>query len=143
MTDCPPDSYGSPAAGPISPRGAAGSNRRVAVVRPEQPGPAPRPIPLRADSLTAPAPGYTDFNKRVGVAEIGSNGGRPRSLEFGEGEEAAPLQGNAVEREVEKQEEETEEGGERRRREAVDSAGNRVLRVRREAEVQTIVFCIS
>ena len=87
------DTYGSPAAPPngaINPRTpggqySSGSDRRVAIVRPDTPGVRTLPIPLKADSLQRPQPGYTNFNKRMGVEDLSGNGGRPRSLEFGEG----------------------------------------------------------
>ena len=133
------DSYGSPLAPPsggINPRVppqsqySSGSQRRVSVVRPDTPAVQSNPIPLK--------PGYNNFNKRLGESVVEGTNGRPRSLEFGEGIEAQPLK--AVEEPEEISEELTqndlEEDKSRRRRSLKDAAGNRVLnlRVRREAE---------
>ena len=133
------DSYGSPLAPPngaINPRippqsqYSSGSQRRVSVVRPGTPTVQSNPIPLK--------PGYNNFNKRLGESAIDGTNGRPRSLEFGEGIEAQPLK--SVE-EPEKTSEELgknglEEEKSRERRSLQDAAGNPVLnlRVRREAE---------
>merc|ERR1711936_1132582 len=150
------DSYGSPAAPPtsINPRRPggqgqyqSGSQRRVSVVRPDA-GPAPLPIPLNPEKLVLPQPGYSNFNKRVGL-DTNSLGGKPRSLEFSEGEEVVNKEEvDKKNEEVEEDEVETvvnsveEEERERRRkrREATDANGNRVLhvyrRVRRDAETE-------
>merc|ERR1719225_851833 len=145
------DTYGSPAAPPASinprrPGGSqsqyqAGSQRRVSVVRPDA-GPVPRPIPLNPEKLVLPQPGYSNFNKRVGL-DTNTLGGKPRSLEFSEGEEIV----NKEEKVDKKNEEDgetvvnsVEEEKERRRREATDGNGNRVhqvyRRVRRDAETE-------
>jgi len=149
------DSYGSPAAPPssINPRRPggqsqyqSGSQRRVSVVRPDA-GPAPIQIPLNPEKLVLPQPGYSNFNKRIGL-DTNTLGGKPRSLEFSEGEEVVNK-----EEKVDKVNEEEEEEGEtvvnsvveeekerRRKREATDANGNRVLqvyrRVRRDAETE-------
>merc|ERR1711936_1335263 len=128
------DSYGSPAAPPtsINPRRPggqgqyqSGSQRRVSVVRPDA-GPAPLPIPLNPEKLVLPQPGYSNFNKRVGL-DTNTLGGKPRSLEFSEGEEVV-------------NKEEKVDKDKRRKREATDANGNRVLqvyrRVRRDAETE-------
>jgi len=152
------DSYGAPAAAPISainPRVppqaqySSGSQRRVSVVKPQTPPVKSNPIPL--------TPGYNTFNKRIGEAdaEVAGLGGRPRSLEFGEGEEVAkaqPLVQLKEQTEVksdvsENKVEETKEES-RRRRSVTDANGNQVLSVRRvkreaseeedeEADIQT------
>merc|ERR1719400_1155541 len=148
------DSYGSPAAPPtsINPRRPggqgqyqSGSQRRVSVVRPDA-GPAPLPIPLNPEKLVLPQPGYSNFNKRVGL-DTNTLGGKPRSLEFSEGEEIVNKE-EKVDKKNEKKDEEdgetvvnsVEEEKERRRREATDGNGNRVLqvyrRVRRDAETE-------
>merc|ERR1719382_702596 len=97
------DTYGSPAAPPasINPRRPGGSQRRVSVVRPDA-GPVPRPIPLNPEKLVLPQPGYSNFNKRVGL-DTNSLGGKPRSLEFSEGEEVVNKE------EVDKKNEEVDE----------------------------------
>jgi len=150
-----PDSYGAPVAPPrntnINPRNPAGpstqyqsgSDRRVSIVRPEA-GPKTINIPLnnQLDSLTVPQPGYTNFNKRLGLADTESLGGRPRSLDFGEGEEV-PTGKKKVE---ETPEGETngldgeEKEASRRKRSLTDANGNRILnvslrRVKREASL--------
>lgn len=96
------DSYGGPlnrvdtnnnnrGVDPRTPNGpantyAAGSERRVSVVRPE--GPRPQAIPLKSDLQEVPSnAAITNFNKRIGELERNTVGGNPRSLEFGEGEE--------------------------------------------------------
>lgn len=142
------DSYGSPAAPPrnaINPRNPggqsqyqSGSNRRVTVVRPDA-GPVPQNIPLTQDKILIPQPGYSNFNKRMGV-DTNTLGGKPRSLEFNEGEEVA----QALKQEDEKVEEgnSVEENERDRKKRALedvtDANGNRVLqvyrRVRRDAE---------
>lgn len=133
------DSYGSPLAPPngaINPRippqsqYSSGSQRRVSVVRPDTPAVQSNPIPLK--------PGYNNFNKRLGESAIDGTNGRPRSLEFGEGIEAQPLK--SVEEPGKTSEElgknDLEEEKSRERRSLQDAAGNPVLnlRVRREAE---------
>ena len=83
-------------------------------------------------------PGYSNFNKRIGL-DTNTLGGKPRSLEFSEGEEVVNK-----EEKVDKVNEEKEEEGEtvvnsvveeekekRRKREATDANGNRVLQVYR------------
>jgi len=140
------DSYGSPAAPPngaISPRipstqYTSGSDRRVSIVRPGTQGVRTLPIPLKSDRLPRPQPGYTDFNKRMGVEDLGSNGGRPRSLEFNEGVDTSNVgeskfkladneklqEGNGVEQEKS-----------RKKRSPTDGNGNRILSiVKREAD---------
>jgi hypothetical protein len=150
------DSYGSPAAPPssINPRRPvgqsqyqSGSQRRVSVVRPDA-GPAPIQIPLNPEKLVLPQPGYSNFNKRIGL-DTNTLGGKPRSLEFSEGEEVVNK-----EEKVDKVNEEKEEEGEtvvnsvaeeekerRKKREATDANGNRVLqvyrRVKRDAETES------
>merc|ERR1711874_961645 len=99
-----------------------GSERRVSVVKPETPGVRTVPIPLKAESLQRPQPGYTNFNKRMGVEDLSGNGGRPRSLEFGEGVEALPQKS-------------AEEEKSRKKRSPTDANGNRILSiVKRETE---------
>ena len=82
-------------------------------------------------------PGYSNFNKRIGL-DTNTLGGKPRSLEFSEGEEVVNK-----EEKVDKVNEEKEEEGEtvvnsvaeekerRKKREATDANGNRVLQVYR------------
>jgi len=131
------DSYGSPLAPPngaINPRTppqsqySSGSQRRVSVVTPG-PSPVNKPIPLA---------GYNGFNKRTGVADVAEGlGGRPRSLEFEDGVEAQPLVQSVSEADLEpvenvdenKLDSQTEQS--RRRRSLRDANGNRVLAVRR------------
>ena len=82
-------------------------------------------------------PGYSNFNKRVGL-DTNTLGGKPRSLEFSEGEEIVNKE-EKVDKKNEKKDEEdgetvvnsVEEEKERRRREATDGNGNRVLQVYR------------
>jgi len=156
------DSYGSPAApassiNPRLPGGGQsqyqpGSQRRVSVVRPES-GPRPQPIPLNADTIQIPRPGYSDFNKRMGV-DTNTLGGKPRSLEFSEGEEVEAVEedpdmslvegdrkgrkinlesGNSVEEETERRKRSADVS-------ARDANGNRILtvyrRVKRDAETE-------
>jgi len=144
------DTYGAPAAPPnsaINPRipggqYSSGSERRVSVVKPETPGVRTVPIPLKADALQRPQPGYTNFNKRMGVEELSGNGGRPRSLEFGEGIEAQPQTGEAKEAEFNLPDNEklqegnsVEEEKSRKKRSPTDANGNRILSiVKRETE---------
>ena len=126
---------------------SSGSQRRVSVVKPETAPIKSNPIPL--------SPGYNTFNKRIGEAdaEVAGLGGRPRSLEFGEGEEVAKAQPLVQPKEQVKSEvsdnkvEETKEES-RRRRSVTDANGNQILSVRRvrreaseeedeEADIQT------
>jgi uncharacterized membrane protein YdbT with pleckstrin-like domain len=97
--------------------------------------------------LVLPQPGYSNFNKRIGL-DTNTLGGKPRSLEFSEGEEVVNK-----EEKVDKVNEEKEVEGEtvvnsvaeeekerRKKREATDANGNRVLqvyrRVRRDTETE-------
>jgi len=146
------DTYGSPAAGPLNrvdPRQnqqsqyngpsaqqyTSGSERRVSVVRPES-SKEPAPIPLKADKVFPGPAGYTNFNKRTGVADTNAIGGNPRSLDFGEGEEVEQAE---VEKVTTSEDEESDatnsvEKKSRKKRALVDSNGNRILHVvRREA----------
>lgn len=117
------------------------------MVRPDA-GPAPIQIPLNPEKLVLPQPGYSNFNKRIGL-DTNTLGGKPRSLEFSEGEEVVNK-----EEKVDKVNEEKEEEGEtvvnsvaeeekerRKKREATDANGNRVLqvyrRVKRDAETES------
>ena len=86
------------------------------------------------------SPGYSNFNKRVGL-DTNSLGGKPRSLEFSEGEEVVNKEEEVDKKNEEVDEDEVEavvnsveeEERERRRkkREATDANGNRVLHVYR------------
>ena len=129
----------------------------MSVVKPETAPIKSNPIPL--------SPGYNTFNKRIGEAdaEVVGLGGRPRSLEFDEGEEVAkaqplvqPKEQTEVKSDVsENKVEETKEES-RRRRSVTDANGNKILNVRRvrreateeedeEADIQTeriIQVCI-
>lgn len=150
------DSYGSPVAprrssaiNPRTPTGgltqyqASGSERRVSVVRPDA-GPKHLPIPLnnQLNTLTVPQAGYNDFNNRMGVADTESLGGRPRSLDFGEGEDISPANSEAEQEKVEFSDsnsvEETEAS--RKKRSPTDANGNRIIslrtkRTKREANI--------
>ena len=83
-------------------------------------------------------PGYSNFNKRIGL-DTNTLGGKPRSLEFSEGEEVKVNKEEVVDNKNEEEEEEegetvvnsVEEEKERRKREATDANGNRVLKVYR------------
>jgi len=144
------DTYGAPAAPPngaISPRipggqYSSGSERRVSVVKPQTPGVRTLPIPLKAQNLQRPQPGYTNFNKRMGVEDLSGNGGRPRSLEFGEGVEALPQKSDAEKADFKLSDNEKlqegnsiEEEKSRKKRSPTDANGNRILSiVKRETD---------
>ena len=91
-------------------------------------------------------PGYSNFNKRMGL-DTNTLGGKPRSLEFSEGEEVVNKEEKVDKKneEVEEDEGETvvnsvvEEEKERRKREATDANGNRVLHVYR-LKIKTAFF---
>ena len=91
-------------------------------------------------------PGYSNFNKRMGL-DTNTLGGKPRSLEFSEGEEVVNKEEKVDKKneEVEEDEGETvvnsvvEEEKERRKREATDANGNRVLHVYR-LKIKTSFF---
>ena len=93
-------------------------------------------------------PGYSNFNKRVGL-DTNTLGGKPRSLEFSEGEEIVNKE-EKVDKKNEKKDEEdgetvvnsVEEEKERRRREATDGNGNRVLQVYR-LKIKKLRICLS
>jgi len=142
------DSYGAPAAPPASinprvPGGQSqyksGSQRRVSVVRPEA-GPEPLHIPLSPEKVLLPQPGYNNFNKRMGV-DTNTLGGRPRSLEFSDGEEVVAKVEKEEDEDVDEEEKvevvNSVENKERERREVKDANGNRVLNVYRRVRRDT------
>ena len=114
----------------------------MTVVHPET-KPQPQSIPLKSNSVAIPPPGYSNFNKRIGVEEA-SLGGRPRSLEFGEDEsENKEVKSERVAKDLKTTDEEEkpdagnsleEEKNRRRRSAATDGNGNRILSIRHKRE---------
>jgi len=156
------DTYGSPSGSPlginridvnpaINPRLPNGAQQRVFQTAGSEPQPTfVKPDTVNSKSqepekITLSEPGYEGFNKRSGVANTMSLGGKPRSLEFEDGEEQKPRDAKSALKDINAVDSSTGDDFEvknREKRHAFDANGNRILRVVKRdatemAEVET------
>jgi len=155
------DTYGSPSGRPlgvnridtpnpaINPRLPNAAQQRLF----QTAGSNPQPTFVQPDSvdskstepekITLTEPGYEGFNKRSGIANTMTLGGKPRSLEFEEDEEEQkPRDAKSALKDINAVDSSTGDDFEVKNRERRDANGNRILRVVKRdatemAEVET------